>query len=100
MMDDYTSVCHSSVLLQKFRVGGAPLHTGAPHRPRPKSLILTAPHGRKEAEEEVPARSGAERTVEGSSANENGYIELQGPFSTKPEPQVVTLELGVARMTC
>uniref|UniRef100_A0A3B3QXI5 Myotubularin related protein 6 n=1 Tax=Paramormyrops kingsleyae TaxID=1676925 RepID=A0A3B3QXI5_9TELE len=72
-----------------------------------ESLILTAPHGRKEseeesgnAEEEVPARSGAERTVEGSSANENGYIELQGPFSTKPEPQMVSLELGVARMTC
>ncbi|XP_023652230.1 myotubularin-related protein 6 [Paramormyrops kingsleyae] len=91
----------------KFSVGGPPLHTSAPHRPRPKSLILTAPHGRKEseeesgnAEEEVPARSGAERTVEGSSANENGYIELQGPFSTKPEPQMVSLELGVARMTC
>ncbi|XP_066555092.1 phosphatidylinositol-3,5-bisphosphate 3-phosphatase MTMR6 isoform X2 [Amia ocellicauda] len=77
---------------------------------RPQSLILDAPLSRKEEQEEgeeagerrgqggLPG-SGGERTVEGSSSSENGYSELQQPFA-KQEPQLVSLELGVAKMTC
>lgn len=85
--------------------------------PRPRSLILGAPVSRKEAqqdddeeeiygvealeeEEDVAPSSSGERTVEGSSASENGYSELQGSFGSKTEPAVVSLEFGVARMTC
>uniref|UniRef100_A0A8C9TYT2 Myotubularin related protein 6 n=1 Tax=Scleropages formosus TaxID=113540 RepID=A0A8C9TYT2_SCLFO len=50
--------------------------------------------------EGLPARSDGERTVEGSSATENSYAELQGPFGAKAEPHLVSLEFGVARMTC
>uniref|UniRef100_A0A8C1I1M1 Myotubularin related protein 6 n=1 Tax=Cyprinus carpio carpio TaxID=630221 RepID=A0A8C1I1M1_CYPCA len=84
------------------------------HPPRPQSLILGAPLlSRKEvqqeedeevfgeeAREDAPASTGRERTVEGSSATENGYGELKGSFDSKNEPAVVTLEFGVARMTC
>lgn len=87
--------------------------------PRPRSLILGAPVSRKEArqdedeeeeevygvealeeEDDVPPGSSGERTVEGSSASEKGYTELQGSFGSKSEPAVVSLEFGVARMTC
>lgn len=86
--------------------------------PRPRSLILGAPVSRKEAqqdedgeeevygiealeeEDDVPPSSSGERTVEGSSASENGYTELQGSFGSKSDPAVVSLEFGVARMTC
>uniref|UniRef100_A0A8C1JZC0 Myotubularin related protein 6 n=1 Tax=Cyprinus carpio TaxID=7962 RepID=A0A8C1JZC0_CYPCA len=54
----------------------------------------------EEAREDAPASTGRERTVEGSSATENGYGELKGSFDSKNEPAVVTLEFGVARMTC
>ncbi len=54
----------------------------------------------EEAREDAPANTGGERTVEGSSATENGYGELTGSFGSKIEPSVVTLEFGVARMTC
>uniref|UniRef100_A0A673JMG0 Myotubularin-related protein 6-like n=1 Tax=Sinocyclocheilus rhinocerous TaxID=307959 RepID=A0A673JMG0_9TELE len=54
----------------------------------------------EEAREDAPASTGGERTVEGSSATENGYGELMGSFGSKNEPGVVTLEFGVARMTC
>uniref|UniRef100_A0A8C1FJ22 Myotubularin related protein 6 n=2 Tax=Cyprinus carpio TaxID=7962 RepID=A0A8C1FJ22_CYPCA len=54
----------------------------------------------EEAMEDAPAITGGERTVEGSSATENGYGELMGSFGSKNEPGAVTLEFGVARMTC
>uniref|UniRef100_A0A672PY34 Myotubularin-related protein 6-like n=1 Tax=Sinocyclocheilus grahami TaxID=75366 RepID=A0A672PY34_SINGR len=54
----------------------------------------------EEAREDAPASTDGERTVEGSSATENGYGELTGSFGSKNEPAVVTLEFGVARMTC
>ncbi|XP_062841785.1 myotubularin-related protein 6 isoform X1 [Trichomycterus rosablanca] len=103
--------------LQKFGVSTSPLHRpkerGVP--PRPRSLILGAPRSRKEVQhdkdeviygqealedEHVTDSSAGERTVEGSSATENGYAELQGSFGSKREPAVVSLEFGVARMTC
>uniref|UniRef100_A0A673JDW1 Myotubularin-related protein 6-like n=1 Tax=Sinocyclocheilus rhinocerous TaxID=307959 RepID=A0A673JDW1_9TELE len=63
------------------------------------SLKLSVLFG-EEAREDAPASTGGERTVEGSSATENGYGELMGSFGSKNEPGVVTLEFGVARMTC
>uniref|UniRef100_A0A671QLR1 Uncharacterized protein n=1 Tax=Sinocyclocheilus anshuiensis TaxID=1608454 RepID=A0A671QLR1_9TELE len=77
--------------LQKFGVSTSPLKPQTPPRDRslplrPQSLILGAPL--------------LKRTVEGSSATENGYGELTGSFGSKNEPAVVTLEFGVARMTC
>ncbi|XP_072546003.1 myotubularin-related protein 6 [Salminus brasiliensis] len=105
--------------LQKFGVSTSPLelHSQPKERslpPRPQSLILGAPFSRKEtqqedeeeevfgeeAREDAPAGSGGERTVEGSSATENGYGEIQGSFGSKSEPAIVSLEFGVARMTC
>uniref|UniRef100_A0A8C1ZZV3 Myotubularin related protein 6 n=1 Tax=Cyprinus carpio TaxID=7962 RepID=A0A8C1ZZV3_CYPCA len=105
--------------LQTFGVSTSPLKPQTPprersHPPRPQSLILGAPLlSRKEvqqeedeevfgeeAREDAPASTGGERTVEGSSATENGYGELKGSFDSKNEPAVVTLEFGVARMTC
>ncbi|KAI4898577.1 hypothetical protein NFI96_033237 [Prochilodus magdalenae] len=105
--------------LQKFGVSTSPLelHSRQKERnlpARPQSLILGAPLSRKEAQQEdeeeevygeevredVPVGSGEERTVEGSSATENGYGELQGSFDSKSEPAIVSLEFGVARMTC
>ncbi|TRZ02322.1 hypothetical protein DNTS_009719 [Danionella cerebrum] len=95
--------------LQKLGASTSPLkpHTSPRGRTlpsRPKSLILGAPPvSLKEADEELfgeeatedpPVCTGAQRTVEGSSATENGYKELMN------EPSVVTLEFGVARMTC
>ena len=96
----------------------APRERTRPQRPR--SLILGAPLSRKEAQQQLDeeavveaeeaqeeegeedglARSCGERTVEGSSATENGYGDLEEAFSSKPEPAVVSLEFGVARMTC
>lgn len=81
---------------------------------RPHSLILEAPLSRKEAqrqqeeeEEEVGEEvteccSDTERTVEGSSGTERkeSYSDLQGTYGAKAEPAVVSLEFGVARMTC
>ncbi|XP_036414314.1 myotubularin-related protein 6 [Colossoma macropomum] len=105
--------------LQKFGVSTSPLelHSQQKERslpPRPQSLILGAPLSRKEAQQEneeeevygeealedTPGGSGGERTVEGSSATENGYGEIQGSFGSKSEPAIVSLEFGVARMTC
>ncbi|CAB1340913.1 unnamed protein product [Coregonus sp. 'balchen'] len=79
---------------------------------RPHSLILGAPLSRKEVqrqqeEEEVGEEvteccSDTERTVEGSSGTERkeSYGDLQGTYGAKAEPAVVSLEFGVARMTC
>ncbi|KAL2085867.1 hypothetical protein ACEWY4_019187 [Coilia grayii] len=114
--------------LQKYGVAVSPLELWTAHRERtlparPRSLILGTPLSRKEAqqqqeddepvveaeeaqeeEDEVDSglsRSCSERTVEGSSGTENGYPELEEPFSSaKAEPAVVSLEFGVARMTC
>lgn len=105
--------------LQKFGLSTSPLNHQNERSvpPRPRSLILGAPVSRKEAqqnedeeevygeealeeEDDVPRSSSGERTVEGSSASENGYTELQGSFGSKSEPAVVSLEFGVARMTC
>ncbi|KAI5620020.1 myotubularin-related protein 6 [Silurus asotus] len=106
--------------LQKFGVSTSPLnHRKEQDVPlRPQSLILST--SRKEAQQDkddkedeeeiygeealeeedvVPPGSSGERTVEGSSESENGYMELPGSFGSKSEPAVVSLEFGVARMT-
>ncbi|XP_070960464.1 phosphatidylinositol-3,5-bisphosphate 3-phosphatase MTMR6-like isoform X2 [Oncorhynchus clarkii lewisi] len=76
---------------------------------RPHSLILAAPLSLKEAqhqeevgEEAKKCYSDTERTVEGSSGSERkeSYGDLQGTYGAKVEPAVVSLEFGVARMTC
>ncbi|KAG9332389.1 hypothetical protein JZ751_014987 [Albula glossodonta] len=83
--------------------GAPPGHVAPP--PRPQSLILGAPLSCKEAQRDEavegrevgPGRSSGERTVEGSSATENGYAELQDSFSSaKPEPTLVSLEFGMS----
>ncbi|KAL7373200.1 hypothetical protein ABVT39_001103 [Epinephelus coioides] len=86
--------------------------------PRPASLILGAPINHKEVQrqeeddeqeevgEEATESTDMERTVEGSSGTESrkqSYGELEGTYNTelaKEEPAVVSLEFGVARMTC
>lgn len=86
--------------------------------PRPDSLILGAPINHKkeqrqeeddeedEAAEEALESMDTERTVEGSSGTESrkqSYGELGGTYNSelaKEEPAVVSLEFGVARMTC
>lgn len=91
--------------------------------PRPDSLILGAPINHKEVQrreeedeqqdeqqeevgEEATESTDTERTVEGSSGTESrkqSYGELEGTYSSelaKEEPAVVSLEFGVARMTC
>ncbi|XP_037550040.1 myotubularin-related protein 6 [Nematolebias whitei] len=85
-----------------------------PLPPRPDSLILGAPINQKEAqrrEEEQDevgeeATESTERTVEGSSGSESrkqSYGELEGTYKSelaKEEPAAVSLEFGVARMSC
>uniref|UniRef100_H3CJM6 Myotubularin related protein 6 n=1 Tax=Tetraodon nigroviridis TaxID=99883 RepID=H3CJM6_TETNG len=72
--------------------------------PRPNTLILGAPVKQKEAQ--ATESIDMERTVEGSSGSESrkqSYGELEGTFNgelAKEEPAVVSLEFGVARMTC
>lgn len=86
--------------------------------PRPDSLILGAPINNKEVQrqveedeqeemgEEATESTDTERTVEGSSGTESrkqSYGELEGTYKSelaKEEPAVVSLEFGVARMTC
>lgn len=87
--------------------------------PRPDSLILGAPINPKEVQrqqeeddeqeevgEEATESTDTERTVEGSSGTESrkqSYGELEGTYNSelaKEEPAVVSLEFGVARMTC
>ncbi|AWP20807.1 Myotubularin-related protein 6 [Scophthalmus maximus] len=86
--------------------------------PRPDSLILGAPVNHKEVQrrveedeqeevgEEATESTDTERTVEGSSGSESrkqSYGELEGTYNSelaKEEPAVVSLEFGVARMTC
>uniref|UniRef100_A0A8C5A5W7 Myotubularin phosphatase domain-containing protein n=1 Tax=Gadus morhua TaxID=8049 RepID=A0A8C5A5W7_GADMO len=98
-----------------------------PAPPRPNSLILGAPQvSRKEAQqdeekqqqqeeeeeeevgEEATESTDTDRTVEGSSGTDSrkqSYGELEGSYEdgdemTKEEPAVVSLEFGMARMTC
>lgn len=88
-----------------------------PLPPRPDSLILGAPVGRKDVQQqreddeeevgqEATESTDTERTVEGSSGTESrkqSYGELEGTYAgdlAKEEPAVVSLEFGVARMTC
>lgn len=89
-----------------------------PLPPRPASLILGAPINHKEEQrqeeedeqeevgEEATESTDMERTVEGSSGTESrkqSYGELEGTYNSelgKEEPAVVSLEFGVARMTC
>lgn len=89
-----------------------------PLPPRPDSLILGAAINHKEARrqdeedeheevgEEATESTEAERTVEGSSGSESrkqSYGELEGTYNSdvaKEEPSAVSLEFGVARMTC
>lgn len=90
-----------------------------PLPPRPDSLILGAPINHKEVqrqeeedeqeevgEEAIEESIDTERTVEGSSGTESrkqSYGELEGTYNSdlaKEEPAVVSLEFGVARMTC
>ncbi|XP_051782348.1 myotubularin-related protein 6 [Erpetoichthys calabaricus] len=65
---------------------------------RPSSLILEEPLNCKEHDQKVPTNDSI-RTVEGSSSAENVYDEVPSSLM-KPEPTMVSLELGVARMTC
>ncbi|KAF3836036.1 hypothetical protein F7725_028594 [Dissostichus mawsoni] len=85
---------------------------------RPDSLILGAPINHKEVErqeeefdqeevgEEATESTDTERSVEGSSGTDSrkqSYGELDGTYSSelaKEEPAAVSLEFGVARMTC
>lgn len=85
---------------------------------RPDSLILGAPINHKEVErqeeefdqeevgEEATESTDTERSVEGSSGTDSrkqSYGELEGTYSSelaKEEPAAVSLEFGVARMTC
>ncbi|XP_041823763.1 myotubularin-related protein 6 [Melanotaenia boesemani] len=86
-----------------------------PLPPRPDSLILGAPINHKEVQhhededevgEEATESTDTERTVEGSSgtgSRKQSYGELEGTYNSgvaKEEPAVVSLEFGVARMTC
>lgn len=84
--------------------------------PRPNTLILGARVNQKEEQrqedeeeevgEEATESTDMERTVEGSSGSESrkqSYGDLEGTFNgelAKEEPAVVSLERGVARMTC
>ena len=86
--------------------------------PRPDSLILGVTISHKEVQrqveeaeqeemgEEAMESTDTERTVEGSSGTESrkqSYGELEGTYNgelAKEEPAVVSLEFGVARMTC
>uniref|UniRef100_A0A8C2A5C6 Myotubularin related protein 6 n=1 Tax=Cyprinus carpio TaxID=7962 RepID=A0A8C2A5C6_CYPCA len=80
--------------LQKFSVSTSPLNRKEVQQEEDEEVFG------EEAMEDAPAITGGERTVEGSSATENGYGELMGSFGSKNEPGAVTLEFGVARMTC
>uniref|UniRef100_A0A674AG22 Myotubularin related protein 6 n=1 Tax=Salmo trutta TaxID=8032 RepID=A0A674AG22_SALTR len=59
-------------------------------------LVLTLSHPLS------PSLTLSIRTVEGSSGSERkeSYGDLQGTYGAKVEPAVVSLEFGVARMTC
>uniref|UniRef100_A0A7N8YMG6 Myotubularin related protein 6 n=1 Tax=Mastacembelus armatus TaxID=205130 RepID=A0A7N8YMG6_9TELE len=70
-----------------------------------KSTVLQVEDEQEEVEETMESTD-TERTVEGSSGTESrkqSYGELEGTYNNdlaKEEPGVVSLEFGVARMTC
>ncbi|KFO15178.1 Myotubularin-related protein 6, partial [Balearica regulorum gibbericeps] len=63
----------------------------------PAPVALKAPPCFKE--QPLIPMNDAVRTIEGSNTADNRYSELVAEFS-KAEPAVVSLEYGVARMTC
>jgi len=64
----------------------------------PAPVALKTPPCFKKEQHLIPATD-AVRTVEGSNAADNRYSEFVEELS-KAEPAVVSLEYGVARMTC
>uniref|UniRef100_A0A8C7KN70 Myotubularin related protein 6 n=1 Tax=Oncorhynchus kisutch TaxID=8019 RepID=A0A8C7KN70_ONCKI len=64
--------------------------------------ILFVSHTWSSTKEVTECCSDTERTVEGSSGTERkeSYSDLQETYGAKAEPAVVSLEFGVARMTC
>ncbi|NXR95758.1 MTMR6 protein, partial [Hypocryptadius cinnamomeus] len=64
----------------------------------PAPVALKSPPCFQKEQPPMPAND-AVRTIEGSNTADNRYSELVSEFS-KAEPAVVSLEYGVARMTC
>ncbi|KAJ7395106.1 Myotubularin-related protein 6 [Pitangus sulphuratus] len=64
----------------------------------PAPVALKTPPCFKKEQPPIPGND-AVRTIEGSNTADNRYSELVSEFS-KAEPAVVSLEYGVARMTC
>ncbi|KFW74063.1 Myotubularin-related protein 6, partial [Manacus vitellinus] len=64
----------------------------------PAPVALKTPPCFKKEQPPIPGNE-AVRTIEGSNTADNRYSELVSEFS-KAEPAVVSLEYGVARMTC
>ncbi|NXU66316.1 MTMR6 protein, partial [Horornis vulcanius] len=77
---------HSDVVLEKEQTA------------RPAPLALKSPPCFQKESPPMPVND-AVRTIEGSNTADNRYSELVSEFS-KAEPAVVSLEYGVARMTC
>lgn len=65
---------------------------------RPVPVALKSPPCFQKEPPPMPVND-AVRTIEGSNTADNRYSELVSEFS-KAEPAVVSLEYGVARMTC
>lgn len=68
------------------------------HSARPAPVMLKSPPCFKKDQPLIPLND-AVRTIEGSNAADNRYSELMEELS-KAEPAIVSLEYGVARMTC
>lgn len=64
----------------------------------PAPVALKTPPCFKKEQPLIPVND-AVRTIEGSNTADNRYSEFMEEFS-KAEPAVVSLEYGVARMTC
>ncbi|NXJ27642.1 MTMR6 protein, partial [Dicrurus megarhynchus] len=64
----------------------------------PAPVALKTPPCFQKEQPPMPVND-AVRTIEGSNTADNRYSELVSEFS-KAEPAVVSLEYGVARMTC
>lgn len=65
---------------------------------RPVPVALKSPPCFKKEQPLIPVND-VVRTIEGSNTADNRYSEFVEEFS-KAEPAVVSLEYGVARMTC
>lgn len=64
----------------------------------PAPVALKTPPSFQKEQPLIPVND-AVRTIEGSNTADNRYSEFVAEFS-KAEPAVVSLEYGVARMTC